>query len=200
MAHEAENSDGAKYLEVNKPFPGQTYFLRRVDESNQIYYVQAQLPGLSHSNTPQTMLDNDEVYRALDLHYGITITSIFIPTLIYLIGFPFCFVSMRRLVQKKGDAGELKRHFSSYSGVGWFTWIIHLSFLISLCTFYIPYCTLDNYYSYNYYRCSIWPGIITLFIAASLCFVFTVTIAILGSILAKNLLRMSPSESEYHLM
>jgi hypothetical protein len=95
----------------------------------------------------------NEIEKAKNLHLAVSITSIFIPALVYLICFPFCFVQLRNLAKKSSSNGNIEKNMKNYTAVGWTAWVLHLACLITFATFWIPTChTEPRYYSYyNYY-------------------------------------------------
>jgi len=189
-----EYPDGIRYIQTMQPIPGQAYYVRRVDESNQIYYAQQ-----VYQPAPQaTLMQAPSVYpatqiliaptssevasvdEALSLHLAITILSIFFPTLVYLIGFPFCFVRLRNIVRNAGNHPHLTSKLNAYGGVGWTTYFFQVIMIITLCVFWIPDCHLSYRYSYSYYYCTM-PGLWVLAGVSVLVFIFTVITAVLGA-------------------
>jgi len=134
---------------------------------------------------------DSEIDSARALHLGITITSIFVPTLIYLIGFPFCYVKLRDLTDRSNHPNihELLR---SYIGVGWFTWILHFASFIVATVAWIPYCWVSETvynggYYYNYNECSWLSGLISVWVVIPLTMFLTIVTASLGGVLVNKL-------------
>jgi len=154
-------------------------------------------PYPSYGNTYQPYSSNvpvsvdNEIDSARALHLGITITSIFVPFLIYLIGFPFCYVKLRDLTDRSNHPNihELLR---SYMGVGWFTWILHFACFIVSTVSWIPQCwyayeTSDNGYYYHFYQCSSISGLISIWTIVPLTVIFTIVTTSLGAVLVNKL-------------
>jgi len=208
-----EYENGTQYwASVAQPIPGQVYYVRRIDEANQIYYAQQTyfppgmgtnvlatgMPGMyMQSNVPNNINNTYQVNSTISaeeisgLHFGITIVSLFFPTLIYLIGFPFCHVRMKKFVQQYNNPA-LTPKLNGYMGVGWTCYVLHFALLIALCTFWIPTCrSYPNYsydynygYSYSYYSyyCSITSGgIISICVIPALMLIFQITIISVGA-------------------
>eukprot|EP01124_Arcella_intermedia_P031979 TRINITY_DN736_c0_g2_i1.p1 TRINITY_DN736_c0_g2~~TRINITY_DN736_c0_g2_i1.p1 ORF type:complete len:266 (+),score=32.63 TRINITY_DN736_c0_g2_i1:71-868(+) len=102
---------------------------------------------------PTNPVPAQDIDAANALHLGITITSIFIPTLIYIIAFPFMHLRATNLLRQMGNVPfEAKTKLNAFLGVGWTSWVFHLGLFISLLTFWIGgYCTPGSYHSYSYY-------------------------------------------------
>jgi len=118
-----------------------------------------------NSTTTRSLIINEdpqnEFEKGLNLHLGVTIASIFIPTLIYLIGFPFCFVKLRNLATKSSNE-NIEKNMKNYTAVGWTAWVLHLACLITLTTFWIPICHSEPMYYYgyyDYYNNNYYPGV-----------------------------------------
>jgi len=221
-----EYSDGIKYVRVVNLVPGITYYMKCVDENNQIYfspvstppvqtnyipvvatgpspgmtYVNSYRPAPETSNTPGTEslvnfpgYSRNEVESARGLHLGITITSIFLPTLLYIIGFPFCYQKLKGMTERTSHPG-ITGGMKTYTGLGWTTWCLHLATLITFCTFWIPQCR-TYYYYYGYYggstsyqMCS--PtvgGIIAVIIFPVLTFIFSIVTTVVGAYFVNSL-------------
>eukprot|EP01124_Arcella_intermedia_P021261 TRINITY_DN293_c0_g1_i6.p1 TRINITY_DN293_c0_g1~~TRINITY_DN293_c0_g1_i6.p1 ORF type:complete len:237 (+),score=38.20 TRINITY_DN293_c0_g1_i6:61-771(+) len=200
-----EYPTGTQYVPVQQIVPGQLYYTQQVDQYGQPYYVEKNIqfqtiPQPQYVTqtqyTPQpppvtvTVMTNSAYDDANALHLGITITSIFFPTLLYLIGFPFCHVRMTNLVKDLGSPERLKSKLHGYVGVGWTAWVMHLAFLVSMCTWWIPsYCYYYYNTYYNWYTLS-WcelPGLWVMVAFSLLQFIFTVITIALGSDLVQNM-------------
>jgi len=107
-----------------------------------------------------------EIGAARSLHFGITITSIFILGLIYLIGFPFCFIRLRNLAMRSSDRNiiGISNH---YTIVGWTAWVFHL---LSLGIFAV----------YPFYFYFVYVFLIITIIPV-LALIFTIVVCILGA-------------------
>eukprot|EP01124_Arcella_intermedia_P021257 TRINITY_DN293_c0_g1_i10.p2 TRINITY_DN293_c0_g1~~TRINITY_DN293_c0_g1_i10.p2 ORF type:complete len:232 (+),score=34.80 TRINITY_DN293_c0_g1_i10:61-756(+) len=195
-----EYPTGTQYVPVQQIVPGQLYYTQQVDQYGQPYYVEKNIqfqtiPQPQYVTqtqyTPQpppvtvTVMTNSAYDDANALHLGITITSIFFPTLLYLIGFPFCHVRMTKLVKELGSPDSLRSQLHGYVGVGWTAWVLHLAFFISLCTWYIP--TNCYYGYYYYYRVCDYPGIWVMVAFSVLQFIFTIVIIALGGNLIQSM-------------
>jgi len=210
LFEQREYPTGIQYVQTLNPIPGQVYFVARMDPMNQVYYapqVYQPAPQMVVQSTtvtqqpmmqaqPQTVVlansgfggSSAEVASAISLHLGITITCVFFPGLIYLIGFPFCFVRYRNLIRSIGEPDHLRSKLNAYSGVGWFTWILHLAWQICICTFWIPSC--KYYYSSfggYYYTCNFVGGIVALSVISLLLFIFEIVVISVGADLGKVL-------------
>jgi len=212
-----ENQTGLlQFVQVQQPIPGHTYYFRRQDEQNQIFYTTAQNPIITtvppqahpqaqfYTNTSPHMVagqpmmvtkeqqplmtvgpDYPEIASANGLHLGITVTSLFLPTLIYLIGYPFCYNRLRRLSDIVADTDpHVRRWMKTYAGVGWTAWVLHLATLIALCSFWIPECRYDHIT--NTHACGL-PGIPALIGVVILTTIFTITTVVLGATLVRAL-------------
>jgi len=207
-----EYENGTQYwAAVAQPIPGQVYYVRRVDEANQIYYSQQTYfpPGmgtnafatgmyLQQTNFPNNSPNNNYNNYNLNgvspisaeemsgLHLGINVTALFFPTLLYLIGFPFCHVRMKKYVQQFNQPA-LTAKLNSYVGVGWTCYVLHLFLLVTFCTFWIPSCNTSYNYDYNYgyysyYLCRITTGgIVSISVVPALVLIFQITIIAIGA-------------------
>jgi len=209
-----EYTEGIKYVPVTQFLPGHTYYVKSVDQNNQIFFSPIQTinntstapspyyPPPPNPYPPQqpyttiqspllsnTTISREELDSARALHLGITITSIFIPTLIYLIGFPFCFVRLRDLAERASNPSVQER-LRAYVGVGWTTWILHLAYLACACSFWVDqYC---DYYYYLYFgvpSCYFGlTGLISMSVISFLTFSFSIAITVLGAVFVDSLL------------
>jgi len=150
------------------------------------------IPTLSLS-TP-SLYSAKDIYTAQALHLGITITSLFVPTIIYLIGWPFVWAKYRQLFERNPNNPNIQQGYKNYSGVGWTAWILHLASLITFCTFWIPSCREYNYFNYYYSAVSISRsclptagGLIAVIVIPIITFIFTLVVTILGSLFLNNL-------------
>jgi len=219
-----EYPEGTQYLPVMQPVSGSVYYVMRMDHQNRQYYTQAPTATTAYSGAsygtytpaaapsyasvqpsqPQVVVmaggspqQSPEVQNAMGLHLGITITALFFPTLLYLIGYPFCFVKLRDLC-KRSTNPETASRMSAYSGVGWFTWVLHLGFFLALCTFYIPTNCYTRWYSsyYSYWVCDYY-GWISLAVFGPLTWIFTLVTIIIGASLCNYLQRTGVDQPIY---
>jgi len=179
-----EYPEGVQYIQVPQPVPGLVYYVRRIDEADQIYYAQQVFQPLSGTNPQNTnaqiIMSNPQSNLALgvggpgteafNLHLGITITSLFIPGLIYLIGFPFCYLQMKKFIEEDmHSTPSLMPKYQAYVGVGWTTYVIHIILTVTLFTFYLSVF-----------------GIIALILFVCLHFAFSIIIIAVGADLITN--------------
>jgi hypothetical protein len=138
----------------------------------------------------------NEIEKVKTLHLAITITSIFIQTLVYLIGFPFCFVQLRNLASKSSNV-IIGKNMRNYTAVGWTAWVLHLACLIIFATFWIPQ-SCQIYYGYNYNQfstsvsiqkvCQIsTAGLVLVGLIPFCTLVFTIVVCVLGVVFFEDL-------------
>jgi len=196
-----ECNEGYQYVRVFNLVPGVTYYTSYLDENNQLYFTPALIPSIDATVVPMTDMSVGgnsfiniyppyppnpitiiqqspfppigpyEIGAARSLHFGITITSIFILGLIYLIGFPFCFVRLRNLAMRSSDS-KIIGTFNHYTGVGWTAWVFHL---LSVGIFAYPVC------------CVYLSAFVFLLIIPCLALIFTIVVCILGAEILKAL-------------
>jgi len=143
---------------------------------------ETQLEVVGGPTTPRISVVNN-LEKAIILHLGITIASIPFPTLIYLIGFPFCYVYLSACVKDKPATITLVQTYNAYVGIGIFTWVLHLIFLICLCA--IPAMVRSNPLSIR----------VSLAVLGSFMCFFTLVTALQGVYLAQEL-RMTKNIKE----
>jgi len=223
-----EYSDGLKYVRAQTLIPGVTYFVRCIDENNQVFFSPAQTPSLQTNPLPTPSFStteayysnqtsqNDDVHVALNptnnnppdlrpispheieearsLHLGICISSIFIPTVIYMIGWPFCNMRLKSLAERNAGNEAVVGSMKTYTALGWWTWFLHLCTLITFCTFWIPTCTERTEYNGGYYYgspvgtyyyqiCQVTNGgIVAVSMIPIMTVIFTIITTILGAI------------------
>jgi len=145
--------------------------------------------NMNSTTTPSLIPEaQNEIEEGKNLHLAVSITSIFIPALIYLIGFPICFVQLRNLARKSSNE-KTEKNMRNYTAVGWTAWILHLACLITFATFWIPVCHDElapyndynyyyNNYDYNYYWRSVCQISTAGFVMVGLIPIFTLTFTI----------------------
>lgn len=84
-------------------------------------------------DVPESVSYADEIHKTRALHLGITIsaTLTFFP-LIYLIGWPFCFVKFRELANNSTNP-HIPEHYRSLIVLGWFTYIFGIATMAIYC-------------------------------------------------------------------
>lgn len=143
---------GVSFFQIQSPQPGQVCYVQRTDEQGTAFYLQQVYQPLVYDAAGAPVfqvvdLPDEESDKAYSLHMGITVTSIFLPTMVYLIGFPFAFTKLRDLALARGlkTNVNIAQKMRRYSGFGWFSWFLHMAFLIIFTVaFFDPLYCINN--------------------------------------------------------
>jgi len=173
-----EYNDGIKYIPfTGSPVPGKKYYRNAIDDNNQVYYIK--VPAAGPANLSDTNLTYGEYMYQLgqlsSLQLAICITSIFIHTFVYLIGFPFI-ISRYQLLARNHPDQNIKKQFRIFRIIGWINWTLHFGMLILFCTFWIPTICREGY-GWDY---CVFAGIYVILAWALLLIMFGVVVAVVG--------------------